>query len=117
MNSRALITGCAALLLATGAARADPLPDIYLGRWCLSENSHHYDVGIYRMIGTEEEWKTCQDRDANLEIKRSGWERYEDSCKFISIKYTGEKMPVSTKPRKEDWIPVVRIIARCYVEG
>jgi hypothetical protein len=44
-----------------------------------------------------------------MEITHDGF----DDCKFISIKHTGEKLPASTKPRKEDWIPVVRITARC----
>ena len=110
----AIIAGCVALsLLSAGTAHADPLPNIYLGRWCL-DNKNSDDRGS---VYTEKEWEACQARDGHMEINRSGFERYEDSCKFVSVKYTGEKMPLSTKPRKEDWVPAVRIFAHCYVEG
>lgn|SRR5262249_10302789 len=107
-----LLAGITALFLATGMAHADPLPNIFLGRWCHNDNDF-----LYHTVKTNEEWKTCQDNDGQMEINRHGFERYEESCRFVSIKYTGEKMPMSTKPRKEDWVPVVRITARCYVEG
>src|SRR5262249_2872129 len=100
----------AALFLATGTAHADPLPNIYLGRWCHSGN------GLYGMVKTEKEWEACRDGDGYMEIKRYGWARHEEDCKFVSVKYTGEKTPASTKPTKKDWIPVVRITARCVGE-
>jgi hypothetical protein len=105
-----LLTGIAVLLLATATARADPLPDSYVGRWCWNGN-------FYEMVRTEEE---CHHDDPYMEITRHGWTRHwtghDDSCKFVSIRYTGEKMPMSTQPREEDWVPVVRIFARCYVK-
>jgi len=52
-----------------------------------------------------------------MEIKRSGLERNDISCKFISVKYTGEETPFSTQPRKQDWVPVVRVFARCHAQG
>jgi hypothetical protein len=108
------LTGIAALFLATGTAHADPLPDVYLGRWCLWSGD---PVEMYGSISTEKEWEACRDRDRHMEITQRSLTRYEDSCKFVSIKYTGEKTPMSTKPKKEDWVPVVRITARCYAEG
>jgi hypothetical protein len=104
-----LLTSIAALFLATGTVHADPLPDIYLGRWC-------YHNGGYGMVKTEKEWEACLGGDGYMEIKRYGLARHEEDCKFISVKYTGEKTPASTKPTKEDWIPVVRITARCVGE-
>ena len=112
-----LLTGIAALFLATGTAHVDPLPNIYLGRWCLDNKNSDDRGSVYGAVYTEKEWEACQARDGHMEINRSGFERYEDSCKFVSVKYTGEKMPLSTKPRKEDWVPAVRIFAHCYVEG
>src|SRR5215470_17135082 len=112
-----LLASIAALLLATGAAHADPLPNIYLGHWCLDNKNSDERGSFYGAVTTEKEWEACQARDGHMEIKYSGFERYEDSCKFVSVKHTGEKTPLSTKPRKEDWVPVVRIFARCYVEG
>jgi hypothetical protein len=100
-------------VLAAVPAHADPLPDVYLGGWCLGDSSAD-------PITTKEERKECvaNDNVSYLEIKRDGYLELRhyggnQTCKFVSIKQTGEKWPASTKPRKEDWIPLVRVLARC----
>jgi hypothetical protein len=112
-----LLTGIATLFLATGTANADPLPNIFLGRWCHSDGGAlEGSTNLYLKIEAEREWEVCRDGDKYMEITRHGWKRIEEDCKFISVKHTGEKTPVSTKPKKEDWVPVVRITARCHFE-
>jgi len=48
-----LLSGIAALLLATGTAHADPLPNIYLGRWCLGNKNWADRGSIYGAVDTE----------------------------------------------------------------
>jgi hypothetical protein len=100
---RLLLATVAVLVLIAGTAKADPLPNVYLGRWCFI-----YETVLIR--------KECHN-DGAVEIRRDGYSMHEQECKYASIKYTGEKSPASTKPRKEDWIPVVRIVAHCKGEG
>jgi hypothetical protein len=74
---------------------------IYLGRWC-------QDGDTALRVMTEKEWNECRDGDGYIEIRRDGYSMHEQECRYVSIKHTGEKWPTSTKPRKEDWIPVNR---------
>jgi hypothetical protein len=112
MSARALMAGIAALFLATGTAHVEPLPNIFLGRWC-----QFMVDSLYRTIETQEEWETCLDGNAYMEITHDGWTRPEEDCKFISIEDTGEKSPTNTQPREDDWVPVMLITANCYAEG
>jgi hypothetical protein len=99
------------LALPACAANADSLPDAYLGRWCSDGGN------AYESVETEQEWKTCFDSDNHLEIKRDGWIRREQSCKFISIKHIKEKIPpeddIGRDIWKGNWRPATRIVARC----
>jgi hypothetical protein len=107
----------AVLAFSACAANADPLPDVLLGRWCGVQSDRDDGIIEYIKAFTKEEWTACLDSDGYLEIKRDRWEGHEESCKFISVKHTGEKTPASTKPTRKDWVPVVRITARCTGEG
>src|SRR5262249_55289128 len=111
-----LLISIAALLLATGTAHAAPLPNMFLGRWCYSHGYYNW-VTEEEDVTKEEAWEKCRGGDGYLEITRRGWTRHEEDCKFISIKYTGEKSPTNTQPSKDDWVPIVRVTARCSGEG
>jgi hypothetical protein len=107
-----------ALALALGSlvpANADPLPNSFPGRWCLSGS----DGPAQYFLSYDD---SCSDGYVGLEIKRTGYEfqSVEDhqsstvnTCKFTSIKHTGEKTAPFTKARKEDLVPVIRIVASC----
>jgi hypothetical protein len=105
------------LILTSSLASADPLPSNYLGKWCLIRNEYYTTDTKYERITTEEELKTCRTGDGYLEIKRDRWEGQEDQCKFTSVKRTGESTPVSTQPRKGDWVPIVRVAMSCSGQG
>ena len=114
--TRLLIAAAIGLAATTLLAHADPLPNWYLGSWCLADRTAD-------PIETEEERRACTDREnTSLEFRRDGYQELmsaseRSDCKFIAIKHTGEKWPASTKPRKEDWVPLVRVLARCVQNG
>jgi hypothetical protein len=92
-------------------ARADQLHPVYLGKWChQSGNAKSKNKTYYRDGGR------CFKEDM-LIIEPTGYHGWEFDCRYISIKNTGQRLPASTKPRKADWIPVVRIFAHCEAEG
>ena len=99
-----------ALLALTAPANADSLPDAYLGRWCFNGNG-------YKSVDSEAEWKACLAGDGYMEIKRDGWVGHEETCKFISIKNTSEKIPreneVGRDIWKGSWRPIIYVTARC----
>ena len=92
-------------------ARADQLHPNYLGKWChQSGHAKSKDKTYYR------DSSRCS-KDDMLIIERTGYHGWEFGCRYISIKNTGQRLPASTKPKKHDWIPVVRISAHCEGEG
>jgi hypothetical protein len=101
-----------ALMTSAQAAQADTLPSIYLGLWCITSDGNDSSMTA-EWPTTEEERKQCRDSDSFLIVKHNGLEGHEWGCKFVTIKHSGEMRPISTKPRKEDWVPVVRVTARC----
>ena len=90
-------------------ARADQLHPVYLGKWCHLPGGEKSLAQIYFRDG-----RKCAKDDMLIIERTGGW---EFGCRYISITQTGQKLPASTKPRKADWIPVVRVAARCEGEG
>jgi hypothetical protein len=97
-----------ATLLCVSSAHADPLSEIYLGKWC------GVGKGNY-MAASDEEWKECVPQ-RYFEIRRDGYSAPQQECKFVSIKH-GKKFAPWTKAKLEEYVPVLHIIARCEWEG
>jgi hypothetical protein len=109
----------AALALPTAAA-ADELPRIYLGQWCgdrpaqnRQETYENRRTDVRNLVGGGD----CGD-DKVLVLKRDGFTYGDDSCRFTSIRKTGESWPRWTKPTKGDWpkgdwVPEVDVVAKC----
>jgi hypothetical protein len=91
-------------------ARADELPAIYLGKWCPAGDEKSTEKTYFPDDGK------CAEKNV-LTIEHTRYHGWEFGCRYISIKHTGQKLPASTKPKKHDRIPVVRISARCDAEG
>jgi len=54
------------------------------------------------------------EKQGYIQLKRGGYELHEVSCRYVSIRHTGQTMPAHTKPsRKEHWIPVIHVKAQC----
>jgi hypothetical protein len=92
-------------------ARADQLPPVFLGKWCHQSGDEKSKGKTYHRVGSR-----CSKEDM-LVIEPTGYHGWEFGCRYISIKNTEQRLPASTKPRKANWIPVVRISARCEAEG
>jgi hypothetical protein len=76
---KALLSGIAALFLATGTAHAVEIPKQYRGAWC------------------ETKWQTIYKRcpDADFEVKRTYWTTVESTCNVLSVrksKYGGHRL-------------------------
>jgi hypothetical protein len=80
MITRALITGVAALLLATGTAHAAEIPKQYHGAWCQTK---------WKTI-----YKRCRSADF-IEIGRTWWGIDDEGCTLSTIrksKYGGHRL-------------------------
>jgi hypothetical protein len=78
-----LITGIAALFLATGTAHAVEIPKQYRGDWCQTKWQTVYKRGL----------KDCS--GAELEIRRTYWNTVESTCNVLSVrksKYGGHRL-------------------------
>jgi hypothetical protein len=95
------------------SAKADEMPGIYLGQWCLSSPEEGRESFYFPREPNEE----CEYSDGYLTLKRNGYEAHEQTCRYVSVKKTGKTLPASTKPTKADWIPVMDVVARCHGEG
>lgn len=69
-----LLTGVAALLLATGTAHAnDLLPESVLGRWCHDGNISNESKEVYFRRGTEPNWCCRNDFTDGITIDQEGY--------------------------------------------
>jgi hypothetical protein len=93
------------------AAYADALPEVMVGRWCYARDvdGERYWQSVY----TDNEWKQCREADKHLTVRSNGYVSYSAACRFVSVSRTGQKTASSTKPRPQDMIPIVKIVARC----
>jgi hypothetical protein len=78
MMKKMLLSGIAALFLATGTAHADTLPKEMLGHWC--QNST--DTKDFRRVYDR---KNCHDSDGRLLVKPNDFEEWESGCDFKNI--------------------------------
>jgi|SRR6516162_6808838 hypothetical protein len=76
MSARTLITGIAALLLATGAAHAtDQLPEYMLGRWCYGNDvSTEAQIVYFRPDIRTPDSRTCSDLTDGIIIDQEGYD-------------------------------------------
>jgi hypothetical protein len=90
------------------------LPTIMLGEWC-----NDYGTTLFnekgKPIGRSFSHSRLNEGDP-LTVRRNGYGTLEQGCDFVSLERTGRVEAASTKPRREDWIPVMRGIARCIGE-
>jgi hypothetical protein len=97
----------AALACLALPARADTLPDFYLGKWCI-----WHDEG-------ERSWTYSRDLDGCREfiiITPTGFTTEGgETCRFTSIR-RGRAWPAATKTPMRDWIPSVTIAGSCKGE-
>jgi hypothetical protein len=106
---KSLIT-TAALLAFVIPARADQLPEVYLGQWCVHVSKHEFTSYTTMDPGPVEE--KC-DSDDLMTIKQNGLFGVE-SCRFRSVKKTNELRPRRSEPiLKSDWTPVMEVLALC----
>ena len=113
-----LLLIAATLLAFAGNANADPLTnqdwfaEFYLGRWCIE-----YQDGAIQKSGTND--KKC-DGDY-IDINHKGYSTQDDTCKYVSIRRTGELTPPATHSDRKQYsaknlggsVPVIRTVARC----
>jgi hypothetical protein len=105
----------AAVLLANPAiAVADELPGIYFGKWC---GEHHPNID--RNDKTYEKKNVCEPNDISFEIKPNGFDYGDGTCRFASVRKTGQSSPRWTKPKKGnwpngDWVPEVKVVLKCH---
>jgi hypothetical protein len=77
---KALLAGCAALLLATGAAHAAPtIPSEYQGNWCSPSKE---EDNIYYSIQKRED---CEDHWGWLKITGNSFEAWEEYCEPTKV--------------------------------
>jgi hypothetical protein len=81
-------------LASCGQAGADPLPNIYLGKWChLTGDEKSTEQIYFRDDGK------CPE-DSMLTIEHTRYHGWEFGCRYTSIKHTGEKLPGVNEPEK-----------------
>ena len=79
INKKLLLTGIAALFLATGAAHADTLPKEMLGKWCPSADDSAEVITLY-------ERGTCKGvSGSGMTVKQNAIEYWEEKCAFTSV--------------------------------
>ena len=133
LNVAMLIFAAFILMLITlgtcTVARADTIPKVQLGTWCMDRVSYRSDgyvaEGSNIRDGKEEEREGCLEGDEHgqvgfilrIEPNRFFWEgdnQVYPECKFVSVKRTKTNWPVASRPRdKEDWNPVTQIKMLC----
>ena len=120
MNKLLLIALAGTGLFASVPAHADALPGAYVGLWCFESTDKASRLSFYSYGGDVKENTSlsalCATHDY-ITIKRDGYALNEEACKFISIKHTGKKAAPSPKAKLEDYIPIIRTVARCIGEG
>ena len=117
MTTKKLLRTAATLIALAAPAVADELPVIYLGTWCVSNSDD--ETGLtpdpaskhpIAKVGAE----ACPNAD-RIRFMKKGYDFGKDTetCRFTSVRKTGQSWPRWTKPLKGDWVPEVDITARC----
>jgi len=100
-----------------------PLPDIYVGKWCGGSSEPEADELIFdnmnpKLVGTDDRAMTASAcHDTVLDIRKDGFTRDGETCRFISVRLTGRSWPRWTKPLRSDWVPEVEVVVRCSSPG
>jgi hypothetical protein len=107
-----LLMTAAALLALAVPAQADQLPGVYFGDWC---GEHHYNED--RDDKTYERGHSCEG-PIQFEIRPNGFNVDGKTCRFASVRKTGQSWPRWTKPKKGDypegdWVPEVDVVLKC----
>jgi hypothetical protein len=103
-----LLTAAVLAMFASPAQTAGTsLPSIYLGRWCNANGEGFTITAEWPGDGAE-----CKDSNY-LIVRHNSIEARDFRCNFRSVKPTGKRWPISTKPGKDDWVPVMYVSARC----
>ena len=121
MNKLGLIAVAGAALFAAVPAHADPLPRPYVGSWCFVNDNSKYQSGTPGDKTCSGVFNTRAIRTLKINLKGYEWTNADATdgilCKFVSIKHTGRKAAPSPKAKLEDYVPIIRTVARCIGEG
>jgi hypothetical protein len=116
MKKLFLLIAGAATLSAAVPAHADPLPKVYVGTWCLS-SGFNGDAASAFSVDRPDDCKEMSEKNINatvVKITSNGYTTDVGQCRFLSVRQTKTKLPLSTKAHgPEDWTPVVRIKSEC----
>src|SRR5215831_9239605 len=117
MMKKLLLTGIAALFLATGTAQAAEvakLPDAMLGAWCGQWGWQFPDEDAEHWWRTEDV-EDCGNR-GGIHVRKDGWDYYRfgprGSCKFASVQLLKDEPTEATRPGD-----VYRVHADCKGES
>jgi hypothetical protein len=90
---RKILLAAAAVLAFNVHAKADQLPEAYLGSWCLVNKGKQvgelYEASKFK---TKEELDECRGGDMFIDFKKDRYEGWEYTCKLKSIKRVAEKV-------------------------
>jgi hypothetical protein len=100
-SMKTLIATAAIALSLMSTANADTLPAFYLGKWC----------------DDDAVWTRSCDSDKNtVTVTRNGYTADTGlACRFTSVR-RGKAYPPATKMPMSEWIPSVKITAKCQAE-
>ena len=112
LSAAAMLTGLVSLTTSIPAT-ADPLPGVYFGEWC---GEHHPNADQQDKIYTKGD---CDPNSIRFEIKPNGFDYGDGTCRFASVRKTGQSWPRGTKPKKGDWpkgdwVPEVDVTLKCH---